>query len=236
MAVEMVERIGEEKLSGLRMGRHDEIALLMRMKRFDDQVRGFMARNPNGAVVHIGCGLDTRFQRVDNGSVEWFDIDLPAVTGVRERLIQVQTGRYHCLGKSILEDEWISEVIRCKPRSFMFVAEGVLEYFEQAQVKALVLKLKEHFPGCELVCDVSTPFVIFLDNLHIWVRNIKAQIKWGEKNPKELESWGEGIRLLEGWNYYDNERAEFSKSVLLKVLGPLWKYSGIYRYRLGEGE
>jgi O-methyltransferase involved in polyketide biosynthesis len=38
-------------------------------------------------AVHIGCGLDTRFDRVDNGQVVWYDLDLPLVIGLRRKLI-----------------------------------------------------------------------------------------------------------------------------------------------------
>jgi O-methyltransferase involved in polyketide biosynthesis len=75
-AVEMVNQLAGD-FSRLRMQRHDEIAVIMRMRKFDSHVHSFLARNPEGVVVHIGCGLDTRFERLDNGRVEWFDLDLP---------------------------------------------------------------------------------------------------------------------------------------------------------------
>lgn len=50
---------------------HDEVALILRVREFDRRVREFLNRNTDAAVVHIGCGLDTRFERVDNGKVEW---------------------------------------------------------------------------------------------------------------------------------------------------------------------
>ena len=60
-AAVMVNRI-ECDFSRLRMHRHDEVAVIMRMMRFDRYVSDFMMRNPDGVVVHIGCGLDTRFR------------------------------------------------------------------------------------------------------------------------------------------------------------------------------
>ena len=72
------------------MQRHDEVAVLLRMTKFDSQVHDFLMRNPQAAVVHIGCGLDTRFERVDNGQVEWFDLDIPDVMALREKLIPIE--------------------------------------------------------------------------------------------------------------------------------------------------
>src|SRR5512138_3249963 len=102
-AVEMVNRIAGD-FSRLRMQRHDEIAVIMRMRKFDKHAREFLSRNPDGVVVHIGCGLDTRFERVDNGQVEWFDLDMPQVIELRKILITNQSNRYHALGASIFED------------------------------------------------------------------------------------------------------------------------------------
>lgn len=72
----MVDRIAYD-FSRLRMQRHDEVAVIMRMKKFDSHARDFLARNPGAVVVHICCGLDTRFERVDDRRVEWFDLDVP---------------------------------------------------------------------------------------------------------------------------------------------------------------
>lgn len=77
-AVEIVKKL-ECDFSRLRLHGHDEVAIIMRMRRFDHQARDFLARNPEAAVVHFGCGLDTRFERVDDGRVQWFDLDLPDV-------------------------------------------------------------------------------------------------------------------------------------------------------------
>ena len=138
-AVEMVNQL-ETDFSRYRMQRHDEVAVIMRMKKFDSYVRDFLKRCPDAGLVHIGCGLDTRFERVDNGKVEWFDLDMPDVMALRQKFIHSESSRYHTLATSVFEEDWLEEVSRFKPRPFMFVAEGVLPYFEEAQVKALFLK------------------------------------------------------------------------------------------------
>ncbi|MEG3847795.1 hypothetical protein QT971_12285 [Microcoleus sp. herbarium19] len=39
----------------------------------------------SGIIVEIGCGLNTRFERVDNGQVRWFDLDMPDSIAVRKK-------------------------------------------------------------------------------------------------------------------------------------------------------
>ncbi|MCL4529704.1 MAG: class I SAM-dependent methyltransferase [Chloroflexi bacterium] len=231
-AVAMVNQI-ECDFSRLRMHRHDEIATIMRMRKFDNHVRDFLTRNPDAVVVHIGCGLDTRFERVDNGRVEWFDLDMPDVMELRQKLIHSESNRYHTLATSVFDDSWREEVGWCQPRTFMFVAEGVLPYFEEAQVKSLFLRLRDRFPGSELVCDAHTPFVIWVDNLQLAYAKVKARLHWRLKHGKDVEEWGEGIRLLDEWNYFEDDESPLKAYRWMRLIPPLAKSSGIFHYRLG---
>jgi len=232
-AVAMVSQLACD-FSRLRMQRHDEIAVIMRMRKFDSHVRDFLARNPDAVVVHIGCGLDTRFERVDNGRVEWFDLDVPDVMELRRKLISNESSRYHTLAVSVFDDGWLEEVNHYKPRPFMFLAEGVFPYFEEAQVKSLFLKLREHFPGSELVCDAHTPFVIWVDNLHLAFAKVKARLQWSIRQGKDVESWGGGIRLLGEWNYYEDDESPLKAFRWVRLIPSLAKSSGIFHYRLGK--
>ena len=231
-AVEMVDRIAVD-FSRLRMERHDEIAVILRMRKFDSHVCEFLRRNPDAAVVHIGCGLDTRFERVDNGRVEWFDLDVPDAIALRRKLIDNESKRYHMLAASAFEDGWLEEVSRYKPRPFIFVSEGVLPYFEEAQVKSLFLKLRDHFPGSELVCDAHTPFVIWADNVHLALWGLKVRMHWGLRNPRDVEGWGEGIRLLDEWNYYEDDEPRLKAFRWVRMIPALAKSAGIFHYKLG---
>lgn len=232
-AVEMVNQLACD-FSRLRMQRHDEIAVIMRMRKFDDHVRDFLARNPDGVVVHIGCGLDTRFERVDNGQVEWFDLDIPNVMKLRRKLIENENRRYHILATSVFDDGWVSEVSRYKPRRFLFLAEGVLPYFEEVHVKALFLKLREFFPGSELVCDAHTPFVVWVDNLQLAYSKVSARLHWSIKRGEDVESWCEGIRLLDEWNYYDDDEPRLKAYRWVRHIPAIANSSGIFHYRLGR--
>lgn len=53
--------------------------VLARAKMMDDQARAFIRRHPQCTVVSVGCGLDTRFSRVDNGKIMWYNLDFPEV-------------------------------------------------------------------------------------------------------------------------------------------------------------
>lgn len=236
-AVAMINQIDCD-FSRLRMQRHDEVAVILRMKKFDSHVRDFLVRHPEGVIVHIGCGLDTRFERVcseqpDNGQVEWFDLDMPDVIALRQKFLDNQNSRYHLLPASVFDKDWLEEVSRLKPRPCMLLAEGVLPYFETAQVKGLFLRLKENFPGCELVCDAQTSFMIWANNLQLKFAGVAARLHWGIQTGRDPENWGEGIQMLDEWNYFDEDETNLKAFRWIRLIPALAKASGIFHYRLG---
>ena len=56
---------------------------VLRTAIIDFLVRGFLAAHPAATVIELGTGLNTRFERVDNGQVHWFDLDLPDTIELR---------------------------------------------------------------------------------------------------------------------------------------------------------
>lgn len=235
-AVGMVGQIDYD-FARIRLQGHDAIALIMRVKKFDGYVHDFLAHSPDGVVIHIGCGLDTRFERVDNGRVEWFDLDMPDVLALRQVLIRNECGRYHLLATSVFEYGWMDEVSTFKPRPFMFLAEGVLPYFEEAQIRSLFLKLRERFPGCELVCDAHTPFAIWANNLQLaYITRVGARLHWRLKHGRDVEAWGDGISMLEEWFYFDSAEPRMQVYRWMKFLPFLGRSTGIFKYRLGLPE
>ena len=53
------------------------LCCLLRAKRLDERCLAYIREHPDGVVVNLGAGLDTTFSRVDNGSVRWYNLDLP---------------------------------------------------------------------------------------------------------------------------------------------------------------
>jgi len=221
--------------SRIRLQDHDKVAMILRIMEFDRFVRDFLIRFPEAAVVHIGCGLDTRFERVDNGLVQWFDLDLPEVIDLRREVIGIENNRYNLIARSVFDDAWVRDLNPYRKRPFLFVAEGVLPYFEEIQVKALVAKIQNCFPGSEMVFDAFTPVMHWLDNLHLVLSGFKPRLHWGLKNPREIETWGNSIRLLEEYYYFNRPQPRLGLFQLMRYLPVLAKSTGIFHYRLGNG-
>jgi O-methyltransferase involved in polyketide biosynthesis len=230
VATEVVDRLDYD-WRRIRLSRGDLVQCVVRLREFDRFVRDFLDRNPAGTVVHLGCGLDARFQRVDNGRARWFDVDLPDVIAVRRQLL-AESDRDRYVAGSITEAGWM-EALPVGDSAVLFVAEAVLPYLEAARVKELFLRIQQRFPGAELVTDVCTGFAMRLDNLHLVFTGSAARMHWSVRDPRELESWSRGIRLVESFNYFDDAEPRMGFPAWMARISFLTRASTIQRYELG---
>ncbi len=232
-AVEIVNRLEYDPDRVLKKS-HDQVTVLMRMREFDRYARVFLNRHPDGVVVDIGCGLDTRFQRLDNGIFEWYGLDLPEVIALRRRLLD-ETPRSHFLACSALDFAWIDMIDSGQKHVYLFLAEGMFMLLEDEQVRRLVCTLRNRFPGAELVFDAFTPFMVRINPLlHPLLRKINVTMHWGLKDNRELETWAAGIKLLNEWFYFDQPEPRLGTMKLVRWIPGLGHGAKIVHYRLGE--
>ncbi len=215
---------------------HDEesqVAVILRSREFDRCVCEFCAHNLDPVVVYIGCGLDGRFERVDDGRVLWFDLDLPEVIALRRKYIGAESERHQFLAYSVFDPTWLARMEPYRARPVLFLAEGVLMYFSGEQVQALVQMLREHFPGAELVCDAFSPFFVWANNRRVARTQFGARCNWAIKHGTDLESWGEGIRLLAEWFPFRSSEPRLKHIAWARNIPLLAKTMGVYHYQLG---
>lgn len=90
----------------------------------------------------------------------------------------------------------------------MAIAEGLMMYFSEEEVKSLILKLKESYPGCEFVFDAYSTLIARSVKGHPSLRKTGAVIHWGIDDAEAIETWGDGIRLKEEWYFNQAEAIE----------------------------
>jgi O-methyltransferase involved in polyketide biosynthesis len=125
----------------------------IRARVMDDILTAFLARHPDAVVMNLGAGLDTAFQRVDNGSVRWYEIDLPESIALRRQCF-AESDRYRFIEGSALDCDWMDLVLPDTP--LMVLTAGLLMYFTEVEVKRLITTLAERFPGAEMQFDTIT--------------------------------------------------------------------------------
>jgi O-methyltransferase involved in polyketide biosynthesis len=237
-AVALVNRMNYDfsRFTQIKMDEEDKLAIILRNREFDRYARDFMVRNPEAVVVHIGCGLDSRFERVDNGQVEWYDLDLPEVIDLRRNLIGNERPRYHFLSYSVFDKAWLNMMSVYRQKPFLFLAEGVFMYFEEEQVKSLVLSLRDNFPGAELVFDAFSPYIVWANNLRFKISSTKlsARYHWGLKNGEDIESWGDEICLLDKWGIFDHPEPRLAYPQWMRHIPLFANAIRIFHYQLGK--
>jgi O-methyltransferase involved in polyketide biosynthesis len=177
-----------------------QIVWAIRAYNFDNIVKTFLAHNSSALVVNIGAGLDTTFQRVDNGSVLWVNIDLPDVAALRQKLIP-DSEREMTIAKSVFDFTWINDISqRTKGRSILFMAAGVLCYFEAQQIEILFRKLAKVYPSAHFIFDTFSWFTAYGTNREIMKdsgMDSSALIKWHLKRASRLRRWVDTIQVIE---------------------------------------
>lgn len=227
-------------LAGGRLPSSLVVSMALRTRCFDRYVQDFLKRNPGGVIVNLGCGLDTRFSRFDNGTVEWYELDFPAVMEFKKRFFQ-ETERYHFIASSALEHAWMDRLLEKRERPFLFYAEGVFMYLNEADVKALVLKIGATFPGAELVCEVAGRFAVRMMHTAMGRRKFQRRFhlkegvtfSFGMEKGDEMESWGPNIKFLDEWTYFDEPEKKLGWLRLFKSFKTFRYAQWTVHYRLG---
>ena len=165
----------------------------------DDATKRFIANHPRATVVNIGAGLDTTFYRVDNGSIRWYDLDLPDVIDLRRRLLP-GTDRCTCIAKSVFDFSWFDDIGNPRDGLFMF-ARGVFVYLDVADLKRLFTALAIRFPAAEMIFNTVNVVGRWGAN-HLVVRRAgirEAPQKWAIGTAKQLTKWDNRIEIVDEW-------------------------------------
>lgn len=237
MAEELVESI-EYDFSRLDSAKLSEVGCVVRGWYFDNAVRRFIAAHTHPVVVNVGCGLDTRYQRIGGDSkTVFYELDLPEVIELRRELIpEPVNDRY--LPASLLETDWMDELHARHPDGeFVFVIEGVLMYFYEKQVKAVIQNIARRFGGGELWFDacgtIMSKHGVKPDSL----RENEAQIRSGIIDGHIVEQWEPRLHLLEQANYMKFFRSRwgfFFGQILGRMTRLCYRFSSLLGYKITE--
>jgi O-methyltransferase involved in polyketide biosynthesis len=194
----------------------NQYLVALRARQFDAWARDFLDRYPNAVVLHLGCGLDGRAFRLDVPAGQggrgggppqhdWFDVDVPEVMQLRRRLY-AEHDRYRMIAASVTDPAGLDEVPEGRPA--LVIAEGLLMYLREPDVRQLLQRLTDRFPTGELLFDAMPPLG----------ERFSKIAHWGLGDPRELERWNPRLRYLET----TSALAQFAKI-------PVARYRRVYR-------
>ena len=127
----------------------------MRSAVFDNWLREKMEQIPNAVVIHAGCGMDSRVERVKTNGHLWFDLDFPEVIDQRKRYYR-ENEEYKMIASDLRDQEWLSR-IEAGSRVIL-VMEGVSMYLSRQELCDLLAAMQSRFATMDILMDCYTEF------------------------------------------------------------------------------
>ncbi len=200
-AEEIIATVGYD-FAALDTPRKTLVTLAMRAKQLDSYVAAYLADTPDPLVLHLGCGLDSRVLRVGFDGGQWYDLDYPEVIELRRQFYN-ESDDYHMIGSSVTDLAWLERIPARE--NACIVAEGLLMYLHETDVRHLFEALQARFPGSEISFDAFSELTARSISRHPAMKKTGAQIHWGIDDAREIERWGAGMKLLEEWYFTQSE-------------------------------
>jgi O-methyltransferase involved in polyketide biosynthesis len=177
------------------MQRFGSLEVAMRQNDLAWEVRDYLKTHPNAAVVNLGCGLDSTGRSCDNGSCKIYNLDFPDVIAVRNELLPAGE-REENIPCNLNDTEWFSQIDASG--GAVFFASGVFYYFLTEQVKALVQKMADAFPGSVLVFDAANRTAVKMI-AKTWLKSAKIKDVGAyfaiSDAPQEIGAWDSRLQV-----------------------------------------
>jgi len=212
-----------------------QLAWIARSLHMDRTIQEFLKHHPNATFVNLGCGLDTTFERVDNGRLCWYDLDFPDVVELRRKFI-TESDRRKFIASSLLDNAWSRQLKTAD--AIFFLAAGVLYYLEESQVKAFLIKLADGFAGSEIVFDACSPLGLKMANKKVIKAggmDESAILKWELHRAQDMRSWDSRIAVIADYPIFRNVKHGLSiHEKWGTFLSDLLRIMSIVHLRLGS--
>ncbi len=178
------------------LGEWRGLGLMARAKNFDIAVKEFIENHPSATIVNIGAGLDTTFYRVDNGTIKWYDLDLPSAISFRKTLLS-ESERNKFISKSALDYSWFDEIEYDLNNGIFFIAGGFVYYFKEDEISSLIIEMAKRFPRAEMIFDATSKLANKVVNLRAKKAGEKElRLHFGVGNPTKIfPKWSPNIQI-----------------------------------------
>ncbi|MDA3647407.1 class I SAM-dependent methyltransferase [Saccharopolyspora indica] len=180
--------------SSLKLGSGNQMAIILRAKELDAWATDFLAEHPDAVVLHLACGLDSRaFRLALPDGVLWYDVDMPDVIELRNRLYPETPANYRTIASSATDPEWLDEIPTGRPT--LVIAEGLTMYLTEADGVAMLRRLVERFEAGEMMFDAVLPWTVKASSASRFLQSTGAEFHWAIGDVHALELRVPGLRL-----------------------------------------
>lgn len=176
---------------------------------FDEKIKVFLEEHPDGTIINAGCGLDTTYDRVDNGKAMWYEIDHEDVIVLRKQYIK-EDKRRKFIPASLTDGNWQKRIVN--KENVLIILAGVIYYFDDAQVKQFLQNLVTDFGRCSLVFDYCSKIGLRMANKQVLKAggmNADAFLKFSSNDIHEVGSRVEGVQVVEDFPLFRDHRRKY---------------------------
>ena len=159
--------------------------MAMRSAIYDEWLEEELKNNPNAVILHIGCGMDSRIERVSKHNTKWYDIDFPEVIEERNKYY-TEDDCYHMLAADMRTEQW-KQMIEAE-RDAIIILEGVSMYFAHAELKKLLISFGEYFGSVKLLMDCYSTKAAKASKYKNPINDVGVTVVYGYDDPEELVS------------------------------------------------
>lgn len=141
-----------------------------------------IAQYPNAVVLHLGCGLDDRWGRLEKPRCRWYDVDMEDV--IRERRCHyAESEHYRMVAADLRCSGWLEAI---PAETGIVVMEGVSMYLRPEELAALLRKLKAHFSKLYLLMDCYSSFAAKASRYKNPINEVGVTEVYGMDRPEAL--------------------------------------------------
>jgi O-methyltransferase involved in polyketide biosynthesis len=203
---ELKERIMKRRLSPF-LTMH----LALRARKYDHLCREFLEQYPDGLIVSLGSGFDTRFWRLGLGERQYMELDLPEVIRLKKQILGPRM-TYPIIEGSVLEETWMNEVKSFQSVHVLFLAEGLFMYFPPGEAVRALQNMAGSFSQSRLVIEVVHEKYTRGSYKRMVERKMRRRagtgageyFLFGIRRARDLESFHPDFRIREEWSFFND--------------------------------
>ena len=197
-AIEVISKIDYD-FTLEKKDRKMNIGVIGRTIVLDDMVGEYIRNHPHCTVINIASGMDTRFNRLDNGLIRWYNVDLENSANFRLKYIE-DTDRGKTLAYSAMDKKWVDE-IRIESGNVLFIIEGLTMYLQEQEVSEILKIISDNFMHATVFMEVMPP--VSVDNCkEISVEETDSKFTWGVQKGSELLKLNPKFKWIHDVNLY----------------------------------
>lgn len=166
----------------------------------DEMVSDYIEKHPHSTIVNIASGMDTRFDRLDNGMIRWYNVDLENSANFRLQYIK-DSERVKTLSYSAMDPRWAEE-IKIESGNVLFIIEGLSMYLSENDNREILKIIGDNFRHCSIFVEIMPP--VSVENVtEKSVEETDSQFIWGVEKGSDLVKLNSDFRWIRDVNLFD---------------------------------